>query len=116
MKRFIEDSQNLKGEIKSNPQIVEAIRSCFSGNSEPFAEGTEHQIYRLGKTNSGVYPVLRKKKFDIENETERFEIYCRNAEALAISKEKGLFGDQIHLVFVLESFIKKKKLVLLPKI
>jgi hypothetical protein len=89
MENFLEYSQRIKEEIKNSPTIIHNIKLCFLSELEPFQEGTEHEVYRLGKTESGAFLVLRKKKFDLNANIERFEIYCRNAEALSTSRLKG---------------------------
>ncbi len=92
METFLEYSQRLKEQITNDPKIIEAIRACFSGDTEVFAKGTEHEIYRLGKVSPDIYLALRKRiyDFDIENATERLQIYCQNAETLAGSRANGL--------------------------
>lgn len=96
METFIEYSQRLKKEIQNSPEIIDSIRACFSRYENPFSKGTDNEIYRLGRTGSGVYLVLRKRRFsmDTENEIERFEIYCQNAETLSNSKAKNLFNHR----------------------
>lgn len=94
MATFLEYSQKLKKEIKNDLDVVRNIKLCFLDRINPFQKGTEHEIYRVGKTKSGTFLVLRKKKytFDLENDIERLEIYCRNAESLANSRSKNLFS------------------------
>jgi hypothetical protein len=88
MRSFLEYSQDLKEEIKNETSIIQAIKLCFLNEIESFQKGTEHEVYRLGKTKSGAFLVLRKKKFDFNVDVERFEIYCRNAEALSNVRAK----------------------------
>lgn len=92
MENFLEYSQRVKEEIKNDPSIIHTIKLCFLGEIEPFQKGTEHEVYRLGKSKSGKYLALRKEKFYRsirESSVERLEIYCRNAEALSTSRAKG---------------------------
>ena len=89
METFLEYSQRLKLEIEKDPAIIEDIKLAFLSRFIPFQRGTEHAVYRLGKTTSGAFLVLRKKKLDFDVDVERFEIYCRNAEALSNSRAKG---------------------------
>lgn len=93
METFIERSQRLKHEIQNSPEIIKAIQDCFVGNNEAFSSGTEHDIHRIGMTDSGIYLVLRKKCFSMraDEESSRFNIYCQNAETLASSRSEGKF-------------------------
>lgn len=89
METFLEYSQRLKLEIENDLTLIEVIKLCFLNKVDPFQKGTEHEVYRLGKTKSGIFLVLRRKRFDVHIDVNRFEIYCRNAEALSNSRVKG---------------------------
>ena len=90
---FFEKSQAIKREIEADPKLLNRIKLCFSGDFEPFAKGTENEIYRIGTTESKMHLVLRKKKYSqsLKDDAEHFDIYCQNAETLAQSRVQGNF-------------------------
>lgn len=90
---FLTDSEKIKKEIQSNPELLEKIKQCFARDTGPFAKGTENELYRIGQTNEGKHLLLRKKPFtvNIKNDKERFEAYCQYAETLANSRAEGKY-------------------------
>lgn len=98
MSQFINYSQEIKKEIRNNPLILKSIQYAFDGTSQPFSNGTQHAIYRLGKTQSGIFLVLRIKiyykitEFDINY----FNNYCNNAETIQQLKvsEKSFYKNK----------------------
>ncbi len=98
MKKFLNLSLQIKEEVKNSPEILQAIRECFKKEDEPYLHGTKHAVHRIGKTASGMHLMLRKKMWSgtFADEIDSFNIYCQNAETMAVLQERDEF-DYPHL-------------------
>lgn len=52
---YFEDSLAVKREIESGPEMLNNARKAFTGQSEPFSFGGTVNLYRIGRTPSGLY-------------------------------------------------------------
>ncbi|MBI2578326.1 MAG: hypothetical protein HYW26_01300 [Candidatus Aenigmarchaeota archaeon] len=86
---YFEHSLTVKKEIESGPEMLNTARKAFTRQSEQFSFGGTVNLYRIGRTPSGLYVALRALRpdtvygnFDREQQSRLMEIYCQNAERL----------------------------------
>lgn len=91
---YFEYSQSVKGEVEATPEILVNARRAFAGEVETFGFGSTVELYRLGKTASGLWTALRAYRndayggnMDREQQARHMEYYCQNAEELAARGE-----------------------------
>lgn len=87
--RYLKYSQRVRREIESIPELLDNVKRAFAGQAEPFTSGGSVNLYRLGRTPSGLWTALRAYRKDIsegrkdrEQQARLMEYYCQNAEEL----------------------------------
>lgn len=84
---YLEISQNIRREIELLPGIESKLRNILEGKAEPFTHGSSVDLYRVGKTSSGLYVALRAFRAEfleedlqlLEDQIQWMENYCQNA-------------------------------------
>ena len=89
MAEYFENSQLVRREIESRPDLKNKITMCLDNKIEPFSFGGTVNLYRVGKLKSGLYIALRRFRSEMpegmstfNNKRKMMEAYCQNAERL----------------------------------